>query len=291
MEPPWGVRTRDRAPAGLVAVLEGRAWVADDTGASMVLGPGDVAVLRGPDEFTIADGPSTRPQVILHPGLRCTSPDGEDITDQLTLGPRLWGNDPQGSTTLLLGCHQLRGEVSKRLLDALPTMLTVPASELDPPLVQLLADETAKEGPGQDAVLDRLFDLVLAAVLRTWFTRDATRRPAWYRAYGDPVVARALRLLHEEPARPWTVSHLATHAGISRAALAKRFTETVGEAPMAYLTGWRLALAADRMLDHDATLEAVAREVGYGSGFALSAAFKRVRGISPKEHRAGNRSS
>ncbi|WP_326557974.1 AraC family transcriptional regulator [Micromonospora sp. NBC_01796] len=286
MEPPWGVRIQDRAPVGLMAVLQGTAWVSDHTGESVALRQGDVAVLRGPDEFTVGDDPSTRPQVILHPGLRCTSHDGEEITDRFTLGPRLWGNSAGGSTTLLLGCQQLRGEVSKRLLAALPTMLTLPEAELDPPLIPLLADEMTKDGPGQGAVLDRLFDLVFAAVLRTWFSRDVAQGPAWYRAYGDPVVARALRLLHDEPARPWTVARLAACVGVSRAALAKRFTETVGEAPMAYLTGWRLALAADRVRDRDATLEAVAREVGYGSGFALSAAFKRERGISPREHRA-----
>ncbi|WP_157001680.1 AraC family transcriptional regulator [Agromyces laixinhei] len=286
MEPPWGVLIQDRAPVGLVAVLEGGAWIGDGTGASVALRPGDIAVLRGPDEFTVADGPATRPQVVLHSALRCTTPDGEEITGGLNLGPRLWGNSLTGSTTLLLGCYQLRGEVSKRLLAALPTMLMVPAPELDPPLIPLLAAELAKQGPGQDAVLDRLFDLVFAAALRAWFSRDAAHRPAWYRAYGDPVIAQALRRLHEEPARPWTVARLAAHSGMSRAALAKRFTETVGEAPMTYLTGWRLALAADRILDPDTTLESVAREVGYGSGFALSAAFKRERGISPRQHRA-----
>ena len=74
--------------------------------------------------------------------------------------------------------------------------------------------------------------------------------------------------------------------GISRAALARRFTELVGEPPMTYLTGWRLALAADRLLEPRATVSSVAREVGYGSAFSLSAAFKRERGISPSEHRA-----
>jgi AraC-like DNA-binding protein len=286
MEPPWGVRIQDRAPVGLLAVLQGTAWVSDSTGQSMSLSQGDVAVLRGPDEFIVTDEPSTQPQVILHPGLRCTSPDGAEITERLSLGPRLWGNSADGSTTLLLGCQQLRGEVSGRLLAALPTMLSLPEAELDPPLIPLLAAEMAKDGPGQGAVLDRLFDLVFAAVLRTWFCRDVAQGPAWYRAYGDPVVAHALRLLHEEPARPWTVADLAASVNVSRSALAKRFTETVGEAPMAYLTGWRLALAADRVRDRGATLEAVAREVGYGSGFALSAAFKRERGISPKEHRA-----
>jgi len=83
------------------------------------------------------------------------------------------------------------------------------------------------------------------------------------------------------------VATLAAEVGVSRAALARRFTELVGEPPMAFLTGWRLTLAADLLREPDATVGAVARQVGYGSPFALSAAFKRVRGVSPRQHRAG----
>ena len=79
---------------------------------------------------------------------------------------------------------------------------------------------------------------------------------------------------------------LAAETGVSRAALARRFTELVGEPPMAFLAGWRLALAADLLRDRQTTLAVVARQVGYGSPYALSTAFKRVRGVSPREHRA-----
>jgi AraC-like DNA-binding protein len=93
-------------------------------------------------------------------------------------------------------------------------------------------------------------------------------------------------MLYNNPAHPWTVASLASQAGLSRAALARRFTELVGEPPMTFLTGWRLALAADRLREPGATVGRVAQEVGYGSPFALSTAFKRVYGISPHEHRA-----
>ena len=99
------------------------------------------------------------------------------------------------------------------------------------------------------------------------------------------MVGPALRLLQHNPAHPWSVNELAAKVGVSRAALARRFTALVGEPPMAYLTGWRLALAADLLREPDATLAAVARQVGYATPFALSAAFKRVRGVSPQEHR------
>jgi AraC-like DNA-binding protein len=111
-------------------------------------------------------------------------------------------------------------------------------------------------------------------------------RPGWYRAHGDPVVGPALRLMQAEPACPWTVASLAGEIGVSRAALARRFHDLVGEPPMTFLTSWRLALAADLLLEPGATVGSVAEHVGYGSAFALSTAFKRVRGISPAQHRA-----
>ncbi len=123
-------------------------------------------------------------------------------------------------------------------------------------------------------------------MLRAWFARPEAGAPAWYRAYGDPVVGPALRLLHNSPERPWTVASLARATGASRAALARRFTELVGEPPMTFLTGWRIALAADLLREPGATVGSVAPQVGYGSAFALSTAFKRLRGISPAEHRA-----
>jgi AraC-like DNA-binding protein len=199
---------------------------------------------------------------------------------------RTWGNDPDGATVLLTGTYQMHGEVSGRLLRALPVLLVLSEEALDSPLIPLMADEIVKDAPGQEAVLDRLLDLLLIAALRAWFARPDADAPGWYRASADPVVGLALRLLHNDPAHPWTVAELAGATGLSRAALARRFTDLVGEPPMSFLAGWRIALAADLLLEPGATLGSVARQVGYGGPFALSAAFKRVRGISPQEHRA-----
>jgi AraC-like DNA-binding protein len=201
------------------------------------------------------------------------------------MGVRSWGNSPVGSTVMLSGTYELEGEVSRRLLGALPPLLVLAADAWQSPLVELLAEEIVKDDPGQEAVLDRLLDLLLIAVLRAWFARPDGEAPAWYRAYSDPVVGRALRLIHNDPAHPWTVAELAAEAGVSRAALARRFTELVGEPPMTFLTDWRLSLAADLLLEPEATVGSVAYQVGYRSPFALSTAFKRVRGISPQQHK------
>ena len=158
-------------------------------------------------------------------------------------------------------------------------------ADWESPLAGLLAAEVERDAPGQEAVLDRLLDLLLITALRAWFARPQARPPAWYAASADPVVGRALGLLHHNPAPPWTVAALARATGVSRATLARRFTDLVGEPPMSFLTGWRLALAADLLRDPDTTLGAVARQVGYGSPFALSTAFKRAHGVSPRVHR------
>jgi AraC-like DNA-binding protein len=289
LEPPWGVRVVDEAPVTVVCVARGAAWIVPDAGEPVRLGPGDVAVVRGPEPYTAADEPGTEPQAVITPGGCSTTPDGRvNLCEAMELGPRTWGTGIGGSTTLLVGTYQMPGEVGRRLLGALPPLLRLKEGEEggEGALLRLLAAEIARDEPGQEIILDRLLDLLLISVLRTWFARrESEAAPAWFLAHGDPVVGRALRLLHDHPAHRWTVAALAVKTGASRAGLARRFTALVGEPPMAYLTGWRLALAADLLREPDTTIEAVARRVGYGSAFALSAAFKRERGLSPSQYR------
>jgi len=284
---PWALRIADEAPLAIFTVLDGDAWLRHpDRPAPVRLDTGDTVVARGPQPYEVADEPDRAPTLFIGPGGDCRDADGRHLAEAMALGVRTWGNDPAGSTTLLTGAYALDGEVGSRLLRAVPPVVVLRRAEWDSPLVALLAAELGKDEPGQEAVLDRLLDLLLIAALRTWFARPDAAAPAWYAASADPVVGRALALLHHNPAHPWTVASLAAASGVSRAALARRFTGLVGEPPMAFLTGWRLALAADLLRDPDATVQSVARQVGYASPFALSTAFKRVRGVSPRQHRA-----
>ncbi|MBF6349217.1 MULTISPECIES: AraC family transcriptional regulator [Nocardia] len=283
LSPPWSLRIQDESPLTLVTVVRGSAWVLTADGETRRIAAGDVAVFRGPQPYTVADDPGTEPQILINPGQVTTTVDGEVLCETMSLGVRQWGNDPAGETVLVTGSYEYLGAVSRRLLRALPPMLVLPRGRSDDRLLALLTDETVKDLPAQGVVLDRLLDLLLIATLRTWFSgADA---PPWYHAYGDPLVGKALRLLQHNPAHPWTVAALAQEAGASRAALARRFTELVGEPPMAFLTEWRLDLAADLLQGTEDTVEAIARRVGYGSAFALSTAFKRHFGLSPREHR------
>jgi AraC-like DNA-binding protein len=287
MDPPWSLIVADEAPLTIIAVVRGEAWLLPAQHAEpLALAQGDVAIVRGPEPYTVADDPATPPQAVIHPGQRCTTIGGEELAEQWSQGVRTWGNTPDGSTVMLTGTYQLHSEVSQRLLRALPATLVLREDEWDCPLIPLLANEIVKDEVGQEAVLDRLLDLLLIAVLRAWFARPDAEAPSWYRAYADPVVGHALRLMHHNPAHAWTLAELAREVGTSRATLARRFQELVGEPPMAFLTGWRIALAADLLREPGATIASVAQQVGYGSPFALSSAFKRLRGISPREHRA-----
>lgn len=316
LEPPWAVRFADQGALTLVTLLRGEGWIVPEgatgptgptgqTGSTgragqagqMVpvpgqvpvpvrLGAGDVAVVTGPEPFSITDDPAavTRPLFVVHPD-RCTTADGCDIGEDVIMGLRTCGNSEDGPTVLLTASYQATGRVSERLLGGLPRTLLVPHDAPDP-VLELAAVETGRDAPGQQAVLDRLLDLLLLSTLREWFARPEAGPPGWYRAMGDPVAGRALRLIHARPERAWTVDALAAEAGVSRATLARRFTALVGRPPMAYLTEWRLTLAADLLARTDATVASIARQVGYRTPFALSAALKRVHDTRPAELRA-----
>jgi AraC-like DNA-binding protein len=279
--PPWSLRIEDEAPLTLVTLVSGEAWIVPDRGDPARIGPGDLAVVRGPGHYRIGDSAQTAPLVVIHPGQHCTTLAGEPLADALSLGVRTWGT-AGGGTVMLTGSYSCVGEVSGRLLAGLPDVLVLRQGEWDCPVLPVLADEMVRDHPGQGAVLDRLLDLVLVSALRSWLDRPDGGAPRWYRGYADPLVGNALRLLQNNPAEPWTVASLARAVGSSRAALARRFSDLVGEPPMTYLTGWRMALAADLLREPGTTIAAAARKVGYGTPFALSAAYKRTYGVSPR---------
>jgi AraC-like DNA-binding protein len=289
MDPPWSMRICDDAPLTLICQTHGSAAIVGETTAVTWLHPGDVALTRGTEHYVFADDPSTTPMVVIHPGQRCTTLSGEPLVFEMALGVRTWGNSLTGATRSVVCAYEGHSEVSGRLLVALPTVLVIRADEWDTPLVDLLADEAGRDGAGQEAYLDRLLDLLLIEVLRTWFDRDGNA-PTWWHAEQDPVVGPALKLIYNKPAHPWTVANLAAAVNCSRAVFASRFAELVGEPPIAFLTGWRLALAADLLRTSQDTIGAVARQVGYSTPFALSSAFKRAYGVSPNVYRSTTRS-
>jgi AraC-like DNA-binding protein len=289
LTPPWSWRFAETPPLALVAMVRGESWI--DAGEEPVhLGPGDIAIVRGPAPFVMADPLDTPVQVVFRPDGSCWDSGGQDIGDVLRIDTRTCGDGPDSPTLVLLGEYRVGGEVDGRLLTALPRLIVVRGDELPDSPLALVAGEVARDEPGQQAVLDRLLDLLLIRALRAWFDRPDAQSPSWYVARKDPLVGEALRLLHEDPARPWTVANLATKVGASRATFARRFAELVGEPPIAYLTGWRLCCAADLLAETQHTVDAIARRVGYANAYALSVAFTRQYGVRPSGYRRSRRS-
>lgn len=276
----WSVRFATGAELTLVAVLDGTAWLHPLDGNPVRVGTGDIAVVRLPEPFTVAADPDARPDDAIALADYCAR------SAQAGAVGRTCDPGVAGETVVLTGTYDGAAGISERLLDALPRVLVIAEDDCACPMLDLVADEIAADRPGQQVVLDRLLDLMLVSTLRGWFERPQASAPHWYSRLDDSPVSQALRLLHDDPGRGWTVGSLAAATGVSRALLARDFVARVGEPPMSYLAGWRLSIAADLLRETDATVESIARQVGYGSAFALSAAFKRRRGLTPSQHRA-----
>ncbi|MFD8000407.1 AraC family transcriptional regulator [Streptomyces mirabilis] len=281
----WAVRFEEGSPLALAVPLHGPAWVIPDGGQPVRLGPEDVAVLSGATPYLIASDPATEPDVIMRPDGRCSTLDGREHSITRDLGT--WGTSGPDDTVVLNGLYTVGAGAPGRLLAALPPLAVIPAEQGACPVNPAAFEDIARPAPGRQVLLDRMLDLMLITALRSWFTRPGADVPGWYRALSDPVVGQALRLLDADLTRPWTVDVLAATTGVSRAALARRFTALVGQPPMTYLREKRITLAAAMLHEPDATIGAVAARVGFSSAFALSTAFKQVRGISPSEYRAG----
>lgn len=286
LSPPWSLRFVDGAPLTLCTVLTGAGWIVPEGRPPERLGAHDTIVVRGPTTFTFVDEPGSAVEPIAY-GAHCATPEQGGTRHRLGWhDPGEGSSDDSNATTLVVGAYPVRGEISQRLMDMLPVVLRVDAGGTGDPVLDHLAAEVARDEPGQQVVLDRLLDWMLVCTLRTWLDRPGGHPPAWWTAQKDPVVGQALRLLHAEPAAPWTVGDLARRTGVSRSTLAKRFAGLLGEPPLTYLTHWRMTLAADLLAEKgSSTVAHVARAVGYTDPFAFSVAFKRIRGTNPSEFR------
>jgi AraC-like DNA-binding protein len=271
---PFARRFPAVAGAGFHVVLQGSAWLHPGGGDPVELRVGDVAFLPHGGAHGLADDPTT--------------PLPREASDLPLSGS---GDDaaPGASTVLLCGAYLLQR--AHPVLDELPELVHLPTTVGRHPglraAVDLLGAELDRPRPGADAMITALLDVLLLQILRAWLAdrAGAAQPTGWAAALADPPVAAALRAIHAEPARDWTVADLGARAGLSRSAFARRFAALVGRPPLAYLTWWRLTLAARRLRAGDAPLAAVAREVGYGSEFAFAAAFKREFGTPPGAYR------
>ena len=273
---PWGVHSRAMPDAIFHVVVRGAGYLTLDTDDVPVpFRAGDLLVLTRGDAHTVSDQPES--QVVAIEGLEYEA--GEDGLGRI----RVDGGGPL--TSLLCGTFTLAGEARDHVVPLLPPLLHVQggsptAAWLDQTL-RVMADEVESGRPGSATVVARLADILFVQVLRAWLQEPDADRRGWLAALADPHLAKALALVHDAPAEPWTAEILARAAGLSRTVFYERFTAQVGESPAAYLTRWRMVVARAWMRRTGASLGEVAERVGYRSQAAFHKAFKRVVGTNP----------
>jgi AraC-like DNA-binding protein len=198
------------------------------------------------------------------------------------------GNGPV--TRIICGYFGCERHAQELFLNGLPAVLKLhvrgnPAGVWIESAIRHSAGEIEAQRPGRTAVLSRLAEALFMETLCRYMEGLPPGHRSWLAAARDPKVGKALALLHRDPAHPWTLATLAQASGVSRSVLAGRFSELMGETPLAYLARWRLQLAARRLLTSDAKVLQVAYEVGYESEAAFSRAFKRAFGVPPARYR------
>jgi transcriptional regulator GlxA family with amidase domain len=169
-------------------------------------------------------------------------------------------------------------------VSVLPSLVHVRGVERLSTLVHLVGEEASERRAGRDLVLTRLVEVLLIEALRATPGEDAP--PGLLRGLADERLAPAIRQMHGQLARSWTVAQLAKTAALSRSAFFERFTRTVGMPPMEYLLAWRMAIAKDLLRREDLAVGDVAERVGYGTASTFSTAFSRHVGVPPSRYPA-----
>jgi AraC-like DNA-binding protein len=277
---PWGLELPQTTGASFHAVTSGTAWLRVDQHKPVQLMPGDLLLLP----HGITHRLSSQPRGRCRPFDRAMKE--ELVTPEGDL--ELVGHG--ATTTFVCAAYDYDLDVAKPLMGLLPEVLHVPADPVAgrgiASIVELLACEIGVREAGSRAAVARLIDLLLIVAIRRWADAQPDGAPpSWLTALRDPMIGRVLALLHDRPAEQWTLKRLAGEAHVSRATLGRRFTDAVGEPPLAYLSRWRMHVAAQRLTQTTDTVESIARAVGYTSEFAFNRAFSRHRGHPPGRYR------
>lgn len=264
----WAVRYSDYGQPSFCAVLEGSCLLAVDRQQPLTLQAGDFVLMPATPGFTMSGFEAAAPTRI-DPKLT-PSPTGE-----VRHGRR--GGRPD--VRLLGGYFVFDSPDAALLVSLLPALVHVRGVERLSVLVRLVGEESRESRSGREMVLTRLVEVLLIEALRSSSGEDAP--PGLLRGLADARLSLAMRQLHKDPARSWTVAQLAQKAALSRSAFFERFTRAVGLPPMEYLLAWRMALAKDLLRRQDLAIGEVAERVGYGSASTFSTAFSRHVGQPP----------
>ncbi len=220
-----------------------------------------------------------------HPGLPPAT--GARLDAVLARRPRYLSYGGGGPTTrLVCGYLACDAPLARMLLGGLPPVVRVNVRGSSAGVwleasVRYALGEARSPRPGGAGVLAKLAEVLFIEVLRLHMVEQSAGRTGWLAGVGDRIVGAALKALHRDPARAWTLEDLAREANTSRSVLAERFQQLVGSSPIQYLTQWRMLLAANLLCRSNATLTRIAEDVGYQTDTAFSRAFRREFGTPP----------
>lgn len=267
----WAVRYEPFGHPSFCAVLEGACRLAVDGHEPLTPEAGDFVLMPATPGFTMSGFEPTTPKTM-------DPSSAASLTGELRHGTQ--GGPPD---VRLLGGYFVFGSPDAALIvSLLPQLMHLRGEPRLTVLVQLVADEARQQRSGRDLVLTRLAEVLLVEGLRS--TTGATATPGLLRGLADHRLSAAIRRMHEDPARPWTVEQLGRESALSRSAFFERFSRAVGVAPMAYLQVWRMALAKALLRRNDLSLAEVAERVGYSSASTFSTAFSRHVGQPPARY-------
>jgi AraC-like DNA-binding protein len=275
---PWGLEVGADVRAAIHIVQRGLCWLRIAKRAPVRLGPGDVVLVPRGTSHALLDDPRT-PAEPFERALRRMR------------ARRAKRTSTRPDQTAVLICAEIKFDQAEPhpLMNALPDVIHIPAeAEGDSGLqavARLLSREALSGRMGAELVVPRLVDTLLVFVVRRWIEQQPIESAGWLVALRDEEIGRALALVHEAPSHRWTVEGLASKVAMSRAAFARRFTSLVGESPHAYITRWRMNLAATLLRTTSSSAEQIAAQVGYESPTAFNAAFRRYLSVSPGLYR------
>ncbi|HKE95301.1 MAG TPA: AraC family transcriptional regulator [Povalibacter sp.] len=285
---PWAVLIESPRESAVHIVRRGSAWLRCGDAEPVRLNAGDVALLANGKPHVLSSERDPR--------------DPEPVTQAIARShngvvPSLRGRTDSMAEATLLQCagyefssDGFSAEGVHPLLSLLPPAIVIPAHKVDSDpglqlLLRLLAQEAQHRESGVELVLPRLIDTLFVYILRVWLRDQPEGTAGWLGALRDTQIRRALSLIHESPQAPWTVESLARQAAMSRAAFAKRFMDLVGQPPLAYVTRWRMDLAAKLLRESREPVARIASRVGYLSETAFAKAFRRRRKMPPGAYR------
>lgn len=286
---PWGIQVGPSDRAAVHIVNGAGCWLRVGDDEPVRLNTADVVLLPHGDAHALASDREMR---------HLESYEQAAARTQNHIVMPLHGRPDQAIQPTLLqsASYQFAKEGPHPLLALLPPLVRIPAAQAAADaelqaLLRLLSSEAAQRATGVDRVVPGLIDALFVYILRVWLRDQPLGTGGWLGALRDPQISKALALIHQRPQDPWTVEGLARAVAMSRAAFAKRFAELVGEPPLAYVTRWRMDIAAKMLRESREPVARIAGRVGYISETAFAKAFRRRRNLAPGAYRYQRRAN